>query len=531
MLDQLEIKDVPTATGQTKAVNLAPFILVLFALIVSLHLGSAFMGKALIRAAHLGVALNYAEGSIDPFHPVMPGFNATGTPTALEFPIWQAAAGLAFKITHSTWYGWANLVSLMFFATGVWPFFKLARQYTGERAAWWTIAFFLAQPLIIIMAGEAATDGFCLVVILWFLFFADQMIRTGNAWYWLPTTLFGMVAAISKLPFFMAAGLCSLILLSLNGVRSWRIWALLALSGIVAAVTLSAWTHYTDSLAAQAEYPYYELRLSQNPNLAHWFFGDLHSRLNPGLWVKGGWRFLHATLGSLPFAGLLLLGLLRPGNLFPKLWLAATFLVTLVFTPIVLNHWHYYLMCSPAVALLCGAMVARWESFWAQEMPRPWMRFSIALAVLIFSAIDGLIAMKISIDYDYFPKEISALLRQHTKPSDKLIVCGEATWGGEVLFRAGRNGLSVYDYENQQGVSTSKGLFNLLGNEKDLQRLKQLGYNKLVLLSESPVRFAVQAANPGAKRTRIYYPKTISKTVDAWPVVYRSDDLLIRDIP
>jgi hypothetical protein len=64
-----------------------------------------------------------------------------------------------------------------------------------------------------------------------------------------------------------------------------------------------------------------------------------------------------------------------------------------------------------------------------------------------------------------------------------------------------------------------------------LCRLRSPGHNKLVLMSESPVRFAVEAVNPGSKRKRIFYPATISPKVDAWPVVYRSEDILIREIP
>jgi hypothetical protein len=78
---------------------------------------------------------------------------------------------------------------------------------------------------------------------------------------------------------------------------------------------------------------------------------------------------------------------------------------------------------------------------------------------------------------------------------------------------------------------TQTGLYDLLNNETDLQHLKSLGYNKLVLISESPVMFAVVAVNPGSQRKRIYYPETISPKVDAWPVVYRSEDILIKEIP
>ena len=139
--------------------------------------------------------------------------------------------------------------------------------------------------------------------------------------------------------------------------------------------------------------------------------------------------------------------------------------------------------------------------------------------------------MKVANDYDSFRKEMSVIIRQHTQPGDKLIVYGENNWGGEVLLRAGRTGLCVYSLEGLKGVSTVKGLYELLGSEADLRRLKSLGYNKLVLLSESPVRFAVSAVNPGSRRTREYYPSSISPAADAWPVVYRSEDILIKEIP
>jgi hypothetical protein len=511
--------------------SVLPLVVILAGLIVAFHVGNALMGKSLGRALHLGPALEYARGSIDLLRPVVVGFNAMGTPTAQEFPLWQAAAALAFKATGSTWYGWANLVSLLLFATALWPFFQVARQYVGERAAWWSIVFLLAEPLIVFQAGNAGTDGFSLAVTLWFLFCADKMIRTSVAWWWIPTTLFAALSAVSKVPFFMAAGLCSISILLVNGIRNWRPWALLAGAGVLAAGVFALWTTYTDSLAAQAEYPYVELRLSHSPFMVSWYFGDLYYRMNPGIWIKGGWRFLHMTLGSLPLVILLLAAMLRPGNRLPKFWLLATFLTTLVFAQLILGQGHYYLMCCPPVAMLCGATLARWEDFGAQEMPQTALRLSLVGVVLAFSSIDGLIASKVANDYDYFPQEAGALIRQYTKPDDKLIVWGEPTWGGEVLIRSRRKGLCVYSLNTFQGMPTVKGLYELLGSKADLQRLKTLGYNKLVLLSESSVKFAVTAVNPGSKRKRIYYPATLPGGADAWPVVYRSEDILIKEIP
>ncbi len=417
---------------------------VFFGLIVVFHLGSALMGKSFERASHLGAAVEYAHGPINLLRPMMVGFNATGTPTAQEFPIWQAAAGLVFKLTHSTWYGWANLTSLLFFATCLWPFFRLARQYVGERAAWWSLAFFLMQPLIIVNAGEAATDGFSLVVTIWFLFFADKMIRTGGLVWWIPAALFGALCAISKLPFFMTAGFCTIFLLLINGIRAPRPWLLLTTVGIFAGAIFLSWTHYTDSLAAQAVYPFVDLRVGHNPYIKAWYFGDLHYRFSPGPWIKGGWRFLHGTIGALPVAALFFIPLVRSGNWMPKLWLVGAFLTTLLFTHLVLEHWHYFLVSCPAVALLCGATLARWEPFWTQQLPRPWMALTLAVVVLVFSAIDGLGAMKIPLSYDPFPREMGKLIAAHTRPQDKLIVYSvTALWGGDELFSSDRQGLST----------------------------------------------------------------------------------------
>jgi len=513
-----------------KTLNIALLVTVLFGLIVALHLGSALKGKSLFRAIHLGTALEYAHSPINLLRPVVVGFNATETPTVQELPLWQAAAGLVFKATNSTWYGWANLVSLFFFATGIWPFFQLARQYVGDRAAWWSLVFFLAQPLIVFTAGLGSNDASSLIITIWFLFFADTMIRSGQMRWWLPTALFACLAAITKVPFFMAAGICSVFILVANNVRSLRPWILLIAAGAVAGGVFAAWTNYTDSLAVQAEHPYVELRVSESSFIHYWYFGDLHTRLNPAGWLKGGWRFLHATLGSMPLVVILLVGLFGPGNRLPKLWLLAAFLTTLVFTHLVLVHNHYYLMSCPAVALLCGSTLSRWEDTWAQRMPQAWLRLALVGLALVLAAVDGLITMKISIYYDGYRQEMSTLISQFTKPDDKLILLG-GDWGGEELFRSGRKGFYVYDVQNTQGAAKTRGLYELLNNDADMRRLRSLGYNKLVLISESPACFAAVAVNPGSERKRFYYPATISKEVDAWPVLYRSEDVLIKEIP
>jgi len=63
-------------------------------------------------------------------------------------------------------------------------------------------------------------------------------------------------------------------------------------------------------------------------------------------------------------------------------------------------------------------------------------------------------------------------------------------------------------------------------------RLKQLGFNKLVILSESPYQNAMKIVNPG--QTGI--PRVMAKTfltplIEKWPVDYATDEVIIKEIP
>lgn len=518
------------AKPQSASDKLWPVVLGLILVITVFHLGNALVGRSLFRAIHLGTALDYATKPINLLKPVIVGFSATDAPAAQELPLWQAATGYVFKWTHSTWYGWANLVSLLSFFSGLWPLFQVSRRHFGERVAWWGLVFFLAQPLVVLFAGQASTDGFSLAISLWFLFFAERMVCTGG-WGWFAAALIvGALAALSKLPFFMVAGLFAAVLLLVNQPRSLRAWLMLGGVGAGALIAFLAWTRYANSLAAKLEFPYCELRMSHSAFLVYWYFGDVAYRLNPGTWAKGAWRFLHGILGCLPLVLLPVLGWVRPESRLVKFWLLAALAVTLVFTHVVLVHWHYYLMFCPAIALLCGVALVRWEGLLQQEISRGWLRLGLVFVVLVFAAVDGVIATKVSIYFDSYPADMAAILRQHTQPGDKLIVYG-GDWGGEELFRSGRKGFYAYSLDTMPSSPTAPGLRQMLTDEKSLRRLRELGYTKLVLLSESPTRYAAVAVNPGSERKRDFYPDKIAASVDAWPEVFRSEDILIKSIP
>jgi hypothetical protein len=391
-------------------------------------------------------------------------------------------------------------------------------MHLGERESYWVLCFFLAQPLVFLEAGEASPDGTSLATSLWFLFFSLQLLRQPGLKWLAPACLLGCLAAVFKLPFFMTAGLAALvILLRTHGFCRQRL-ACLGLVGGVSAVAFLLWTHYTDAAQAGAEFPHVDLRLGHGSTMMFWYFGDLQYRLSPGIWLKGGLRITTALLGSFCLLGLVVLGWRsRPGNPAAKSFLLGAALTTLVFFHLVLHHWHYYLMFAPAVALFCAM---GWSAVEAKFTPIPdrsgWPT-ALAAVLLLLALGQGLIGMR-ALTFDNYPLHVSALIRQHTAPTDKLVIIGGA-WGGEELMRSDRQGLTAWDAK-------------MFDHPESLDRLKALGFDKVVLLNQSPFQNAIQIVNPGQSDIpRLRYADALTPRVESWPTVFQTEDVLIKAIP
>ena len=495
---------------------------VLFFLLASVvfHLMLAYKGYHNYRGQHLGTALGYARGQIDLMNPVIVGFNAGDTPTPLELPLWQATAALLFK-GLGTWTGWANVAALLFGIAALWPLFKISKTYGSERMAWWTLIIYSSLPLVFYYNGRACTDGSSLTFTLWFLYFADLMVRT-RKWRWLlPSMVFGVLSALSKAPFFFCAGICSFLLLLVHSKTSLKSWVQLSMTGLVAVIVFMLWTKHADVCVAKAEFPLVDLRTSggsEDQFMKDWYFGDWHYKLNPVNWAKGGWRFMNANLGSFALLSLLLWGGIASRNRFGQMLFLAGGLTTLVFTHLVLHHSHYYLMFSPAVAILCGWAVVQIESsVFTSQLGK--CGFVLAMIVCLFlSTIQGLVGMKTSLDADPYPRHIAKIIAEKTAEKEKFLIQGGG-WGGEYLILAERRGLSIW--------STA-----FLEKPEKLKRIQDLGYTKLVMISESPMLLAVQQSNPGQSlQQRASYRANITPVADGWRTLYQTEDILIKEIP
>ena len=480
-------------------------------------LSSAWFGFAPYRDQHLGTALIYMEEGVNPLQAKIVGFNANDLPTIQEVPWWQAGAAWALRIGGG-WWGSANLFSLMIFSLGVSPIFRMGKRMLGDEGAWWVVAAFLSQPIVFLYAGTASPDGMSLVAALWAYDRIRAYAKHGGWTRAVFALALAALAATLKLPFFMAAGLAVAIEVLCGNLRKPAVWGRLACVATFSAVALLLWTRYTDSWLEKALWPLVDLRVSHNPGMVFWYFGDWAYRLSPAVWTKAIWRMANCLLGSFALGGVMVLGLCLPGNKEARAWLFGAALTTAVFSHLVLHHSHYYLMFSPAVAL---AMGAGWMCLMKKCFKKEDGVTAVGGAGLIlitFAALfQGLIGMKVVQQFDPYPKRIAKLVQDHTKKEDRLLIVGGG-WGGDMLFRAKRNGLSIWNTQ-------------FLEDSANLKKARELGFTKLVVVRESPLLVALQKTNPGgANYSGEPFSRFLSPISTHWPALYEDEQLMIRKI-
>lgn len=485
--------------------------------IAALHLVSAAAGYPFYRDQHLGTAIEYARHGVDLLRPRIVGFTATDTPVPQELPVWQALAGLALRAGGGGW-GWANAVSLFLFFAMLGPFYVLVRNWTTPRIAAWSLAFLLAQPIVILYAGVAGADGWSLAVCVGFLCCADRMLTTGR-WGWCgAAAFFAALAAVTKAPFFFAAGITSALMLWHRKRQSLAAWGMLVGIGLFAFLVLLLWAKYGDRQLARAEFLYVDLRLS-NPATQRWYFGDWAYRLNPVNWAKGGWMALNSLFGSFALAAFFLWGLIFLRTRLGGFLLAGNAVALLIFSHLILVHRHYYLMFAPAVAVLGAAAAGELlERLGEKSVVRRRGGSLLLMGILLLSAIQGFLGIEAVLNYDPYPRQIAEILRRFSRPDEKLLVVGGG-WGGDLFLRSDRRGLSLHDTKP-------------LADPAQFARLRELGYRKLVMVSESPLLHALQVTNPGdARRVRASYRALLTEPAASWPSLLETPDLVIKELP
>jgi len=65
-----------------------------------------------------------------------------------------------------------------------------------------------------------------------------------------------------------------------------------------------------------------------------------------------------------------------------------------------------------------------------------------------------------------------------------------------------------------------------------VEKLKSLGFNKLVMINESPLLTALKKVDPAnTKIERETYQLAITETPKTWPTIFQNDDVIIKSVP
>lgn len=472
------------------------------------------------RDQHLGGAVAYARGHIDLLRPMLLGFTANGSPTPLEFPLWQAMTAVLMKC-FGIWYGWGNVVSLIFFFSSLVALFDLCRRLGSVRMAWWAVVFMLLEPLSVWVGGQAGGDSTAWAFAMWFIYFSYRMMN-GAAGWWLAAVLTGCLSATMKAPFFMAAGLTTFFWLLLRHRYSIRAWLLLSSAGAVSILACLIWNFHCRQVYAEAEFPTIGLDpYSAKSGVDHWYFGTLAYRLNLHNWLRGGWHLGCMVFGSLSFVLLLLLSICVKKSAEAWLFLLAAVCATMVFTPLLWEHDHYFFVYAPPVAWLCAVSVAEFEfAVWNRFRASTVARFAILLITFGASLASTYMALHFNILFDNYQETAARQIEQHTEPTDKIIVWG-MIWGDPFL-RANREGLTG-------GLSLDYS--DWINNPDNLKRIKQLGYTKIVLMNPSPFVVALTSVVGHHGEETVDLHQHVPPVAKNWPVVFDSQQILILQIP
>jgi hypothetical protein len=176
-------------------------------------------------------------------------------------------------------------------------------------------------------------------------------------------------------------------------------------------------------------------------------------------------------------------------------------------------------MFAPAVALLNTYAIADLAA--RIKFPNKTTTVLASLAassVLLLSLLQGLMSIEaLNLNADPYMKNLGTTLKSQTTPQDRLLVINGG-WGGDLLIHSNRQGLSIDDLKH-------------LENPESARRLKELGYNKLAIASESPLLHAVQVTNPGsANLKRITWDSVFPEKARMWPTLFESPELIIKEI-
>lgn len=364
----------------------------------------------------------------------------------LEFPLPEALIATLYNLFgNHLWI--SRLFFLLFFVVSVGYLYKILKLFFKDNVPEIATIIFCSLPLSLFYSRAIHIDFFALAFSHGMLYYYLKALLHQKQKYWLVGTLCAVIAFLVKVPyaFYLAFPLIYIASTQKKWIyllkNSW--WTIFPI------VALFIWNNYTKSTNSLAPDWDFIPNYNKFTEMWYWYFGTLHQRTLPELWLKIGTRILNEVSGYIGLI-LTLVGLFfykKDKNFhFSLFWLIGSIIYLIIFYNLNVVHNYYQIPFLVPVAIFIAMGVSSITiKKWISSKIKPLLIITITLTVIIESYI---YAEKNYYEIKYDQIDIGKAIREHSKKDDLVII----TYGGltpqcpNILYQSERYGWSIPNY-------------------------------------------------------------------------------------
>lgn len=360
----------------------------------------------------------------------------------LEFPGVYAIIAWAYNLfgaTHTT----ARAILLLFFAGGVIYFYKVVAFLTSRSLAQLAVFVYLLIPLGLFYSRAIQIDFSAMFFVLGMVFhytvgFTQQRIK-----HVLAGSMFAILAFLTKVPYAMPAvfPLAHLVLRS-RDLKFVLKTAPLLLMPIVA---FGLWWQHGINVNGSAPDWNFIPTYRKFTESFHWYFGNMHQRMQPENWLKIATRLHLEVIGWPSLFFLVLAAFYKKSNLsFFLLWFFGTLVYVAIFFNLNVMHNYYQIPFLVPIAVFVAAGLLKFYNLISAKNSTVG-KISLAAVLIAIGGQNFSFAESNYYQTQPYLESIGKLVQHNTGTEDLVII--SYSWmdprNPMLLYRSRRNGWSI----------------------------------------------------------------------------------------
>jgi hypothetical protein len=384
---------------------------------------------------------SFYQNGIDVLHPEVCWMGGHKQ-LVLEFPGVYAIIALAYDLfgaSHTV----ARAILLLFFAAGTVYFYKVVSFITNLKLARLATVMYLLMPLGLFYSRAIQIDFSAMFFVLGMVFHYSVGFTEKRIGHVLLGSMFATLAFLTKVPYVVPAvfPLAYLILRTKDFKFVLKTIPVL----LIPVVTFAIWWKHglivNDSAPDWSFIPTYR-KFTES---SHWYFGNMHQRLQSENWIKIGTRLWSEVIG-LPSLILLLMAAFykKKGLAFFLLWMLGNLIYVLIFFNLNLIHNYYQIPFLVPFAVFIAAGLIKFSELISAKN-------NVLEKVVTVAVLLGIGVWNFSYaEANYYKTQpylelIGGVLEKNSNKDDLVII----SYGGMdprnpmLLYRARRNGWSI----------------------------------------------------------------------------------------